>query len=345
VRRSLIRISVLVVLAAGALAAAPSALATNGEDVTAGGTSGQSCAGPCPIVIFAKGSQGGTVLATTEFADGRTTTESCSLAAREQCTLYLDEYAWRIVLRGSSTGFRGWTGCSIDAPYGQQPDGSCHLPANYAGAVCATFGTPDGGDCPPPHIQFYKKGDGRGSVTATNGSVSHTCGALCPSDIWTRFGSGQTVTLTATPTEGSFVRWDLCPNVSANTCTLTLTKTAIVCAVFVKTAAPVDPNCPASAGTNPQPPPPSTLPPNTRITAGPSATRATRSRRATFRFASTKPGSRFVCRLDSKPWLPCRAPKTYTRLKPGVHTFRVRAIDSAGRLDNTPASRRWRIKP
>jgi hypothetical protein len=314
---------------------APSALSATAEPRTP--ATGDTCSGPCPIVVFGKGSQGGTIVATTHHGDGRTSTESCSIAPREQCTFFIDEFANSVVLRPTGD-VRGWENCPGSAV-------NCTLPAGFAGAVCITFGTPDTATCPPPHIQFYKKGDGKGRVTATNGSLTQTCGELCPADVWSRFGAGETVTMTATAIEGTFDRWDLCPSPSGNTCTLTLgTSTATVCAVFSKTDAPVDPNCPASRGTNPQPPPPSTLPPNTRITAGPSATRATRSRRATFRFVSTKPGSRFVCRLDSKPWLPCRSAKTYTRLKPGVHTFRVRAIDSAGRLDNTPAARRWRIK-
>jgi hypothetical protein len=80
--------------------------------------------------------------------------------------------------------------------------------------------------------------------------------------------------------------------------------------------------------------------PNTTITAGPR--RATTKRRATFRFVSSIPGSRFQCKLDGRRWRRCGSPKLYTGLSRGVHTFRVRAT-VFGRLDPTPAHRRWTI--
>jgi hypothetical protein len=68
------------------------------------------------------------------------------------------------------------------------------------------------------------------------------------------------------------------------------------------------------------------------------------SRRATFRFASGEPGSTFRCRLDAKSFKPCVSPKTYKKLKPGKHVFRVKARDRAGNLDATPTVKRFRIK-
>ena len=66
--------------------------------------------------------------------------------------------------------------------------------------------------------------------------------------------------------------------------------------------------------------------------------------RATFRFASGEPGSTFACRLDKKDRRPCTSPKTYRKLAPGRHVFRVRARDGAGNLDATAAVKRFRIK-
>jgi trimeric autotransporter adhesin len=68
------------------------------------------------------------------------------------------------------------------------------------------------------------------------------------------------------------------------------------------------------------------------------------NRRATFRFASGEPGSTFSCRLDQKKITPCTSPKTYKKLKPGKHVFRVKARDRAGNLDTTPVVKRFRIK-
>jgi hypothetical protein len=85
-----------------------------------------------------------------------------------------------------------------------------------------------------------------------------------------------------------------------------------------------------------------TVPPNTRITAGPARTSG--SRAATFRFTSTEAAATFECRLDGGGWTPCRSPKTYRTLGKGSHTFRVRARDPAGNVDGTPVLRSWRVR-
>lgn len=40
----------------------------------------------------------------------------------------------------------------------------------------------------------------------------------------------------------------------------------------------------------------------------------------------------------------CSSPKTYRRLKPGRHTFKVIAVDQTGNPDLTPAVKRFRIR-
>jgi hypothetical protein len=92
----------------------------------------------------------------------------------------------------------------------------------------------------------------------------------------------------------------------------------------------------------PPPTPPDTTAPQTKIKAGP--TGKVRSRKATFRFGSSESGSTFQCKLDRRSWQSCRSPKTYGKLKPGKHTFRVRATDGAGNTDATPAKRSWRVR-
>ena len=49
------------------------------------------------------------------------------------------------------------------------------------------------------------------------------------------------------------------------------------------------------------------------------------------------------CKLDKQAWVSCRNGKRYTRLKPGYHTFRVKA-GNAGVWDKTPASYTWKIR-
>jgi DNA-binding beta-propeller fold protein YncE len=83
-------------------------------------------------------------------------------------------------------------------------------------------------------------------------------------------------------------------------------------------------------------------PPNTRITSGPGKT--TKSRTVRFKFRSTERGSDFQCKPDwRKRWASCRSPKTYANLRRGKHSFLVRAIDSAGNVDRTPAKRLWTV--
>jgi hypothetical protein len=93
---------------------------------------------------------------------------------------------------------------------------------------------------------------------------------------------------------------------------------------------------------------PSPAPPATDETAPATALRKARinqaKRKATFRFVSGEPGSTFVCRLDERTRTACTSPKTYKRLKPGKHVFRVKARDGAGNVDATPAVKRFTIK-
>lgn len=63
--------------------------------------------------------------------------------------------------------------------------------------------------------------------------------------------------------------------------------------------------------------------------------------KAKFRFASTEPGSSFLCKLDRRPFYPCTSPKKYKRLQPGRHVFQVSARDLAGNIDFSPAKHRF----
>ncbi len=81
--------------------------------------------------------------------------------------------------------------------------------------------------------------------------------------------------------------------------------------------------------------------PNTTITRGPAS--RTRSHTARFGFSSSEPGSHFQCKLDSRPWRACSSSKTLRSVATGRHIFRVRAIDTAGNIDSSVATRRWQI--
>lgn len=90
------------------------------------------------------------------------------------------------------------------------------------------------------------------------------------------------------------------------------------------------------------PPPADTTPPDTTITAGPADGSTTTSTDASFSFTSTEAGT-FQCALDGAAWSACSSPQAYSGLSQTSHTFQVRAIDQAGNVDATPASRSWTV--
>jgi hypothetical protein len=91
------------------------------------------------------------------------------------------------------------------------------------------------------------------------------------------------------------------------------------------------------------PVPADTDPPETTIDSGPTGT--TQSTSATITFSADEAGSTFECALDAAAFAPCSAPVELTSLPVGSRTFRVRATDPAGNLDDSPASRTWTIAP
>lgn len=99
-----------------------------------------------------------------------------------------------------------------------------------------------------------------------------------------------------------------------------------------------------SAPPGPPPPPPAKEEekpvPQTKLGRHPAA-RTTKTK-ATFTFSANLPGASFRCKLDGKPKTACRSPKTYKRLKPGKHTFKVWAT-VGGLTDPTPAKFSWKI--
>jgi hypothetical protein len=82
-------------------------------------------------------------------------------------------------------------------------------------------------------------------------------------------------------------------------------------------------------------------PPNTTLRKKPA--RKTAARQATFTFVSDQAPSRFECKLDKRAFKPCRSPFKLKKLKPGHHSFQVRAVNGAGVADPTPAVFRWKV--
>jgi endonuclease/exonuclease/phosphatase family metal-dependent hydrolase len=79
-------------------------------------------------------------------------------------------------------------------------------------------------------------------------------------------------------------------------------------------------------------------PPETTITAGPSGDTAIGN--ATFTFSS-EAGATFECRIDAAAFAACTSPAS-VQVTAGNHTFEVRASDSLGNVDATPAQQAYR---
>jgi hypothetical protein len=89
-------------------------------------------------------------------------------------------------------------------------------------------------------------------------------------------------------------------------------------------------------------PDPDTTPPDTSIAYGPTET--TTAADAELSFSSPEPDATFECRLDGGAWEACSPPTRYAGLAQGSHTFDVRAIDTAGNPDDSPASWAWTVE-
>jgi CSLREA domain-containing protein len=116
-------------------------------------------------------------------------------------------------------------------------------------------------------------------------------------------------------------------------------KTATSTADPVKPKDPTPPSCPAAGPAKcPVAPQPT---PQTKISKGPKA--KSHSTTATFKFSSNVKGSTFQCKLDKGKFKKCKSPKKYKGLKLGKHVFKVRAVNSAGKADPTPAKRKFTV--
>ena len=62
----------------------------------------------------------------------------------------------------------------------------------------------------------------------------------------------------------------------------------------------------------------------------------------TFTFFSDQRDAGFECHLDRRPFRGCTSPFR-ARRKPGRHIFKVRAVNSEGARDPTPATYRWTV--
>jgi hypothetical protein len=82
-----------------------------------------------------------------------------------------------------------------------------------------------------------------------------------------------------------------------------------------------------------------TVAPDTSFTSTPPAQNLASS--VSFSFTSPKAGVKFECQLDGSAFASCVSPVTLASVANGTHTYQVRARDTAGNVDATPASYTW----
>lgn len=80
--------------------------------------------------------------------------------------------------------------------------------------------------------------------------------------------------------------------------------------------------------------------PDTSITSGPSGTVTSSS--AAFEFTATE-AAYFQCRFDAGSWVWCASPASYSGLSAAAHLFEVRATDTSGNVDASPATRSFTV--
>ncbi len=81
--------------------------------------------------------------------------------------------------------------------------------------------------------------------------------------------------------------------------------------------------------------------PNSLFTIGPVGTVLPGLQRFVVR--ADEPGVQFRCQLDAGKWRDCRA-AFRMRIGPGNHVVRVRAVDAAGNVEQSPAARQFRVR-
>ena len=195
-----------------------------------------------------------------------------------------------------------------------------------------------------PHTFSVRAVDGAGNVDPTPASHSWTVDASAPE---TTIGSGPASTTPSTSASFAFsselgavhecsldgAAYVACSSPTDYSGLAVGEHTFAVRAIDV--AGNVDPSPASHAWTI-------DLPPDTTIDSGPGA--STPSASALFRFSSNEPGAGFECALDEASFSSCTSPLEYTNLPAGPHRLQVRATDSAGNVDSTPASYAWVVE-
>jgi hypothetical protein len=225
--------------------------------------------------------------------------------------------------------------CSLDGA----AFGACASPQGYTGLAEGA------------HTFRVRATDAAGNVDSTPASASWTVDTVAPSPPQITGPaegsvSGSSLTVAGTAEPGAVVEvFDGASSSGTNTAdgagNWSRPLTGISDGVHSFTAKATDAVGNVSTASAPRSVTVDATPPDTTIDSGPSGTLASTS--ATFTFAASEAGSTFACSLDGAGFSACTSPNAYSGLAEGVHTFQVRASDSIGNTDASPATRTWTV--
>ncbi len=194
-------------------------------------------------------------------------------------------------------------------------------------------------------VSVTKLGTGavNGTVTSSPGGINCGTGPNCGASFLYEPLPATVVTLTATVGPNTtFQGWGgtindqpggtVCPGTGPCTWTMAGSMQYQITATFTSTSPP------------PPPPPPVFDSPLFK-----KPPKSTRSKTAAFFWGGKRNGAfisgfKSQCRFDkAKTWTTCKSGKTYKKLKPGSHTFRLR-VGNGSVWDKTPTVYTWKVK-
>jgi hypothetical protein len=274
-------------------------------------------------------------------------------------------YAWEFFegggLRKSTDGGATWTATGLDdvlLAHGVNPGAVWSLAIDpltpntlYAGTAHGVFKSTDGGATWEPTGAFLQYplaavsvdpsqvvGGNPSTGTVTLATAAPEGGAVV--DLSSSNSAAATVPATVTVPAGA---------TSAN---FTVSTSAVAFETSSRISATLDGVTRNATLTVAPAPPPDTEPPNTAIISAVDGNGAslpnngaTLSNGITLSFSGTDnvAVAGFECRLDGASFAPCTSPVTFSGLAVGQHVFQVRAVDSSGNPDVTPALFTWTV--
>jgi subtilisin family serine protease len=232
-----------------------------------------------------------------------------------------------------SFAFTGGRGATFECRLDTGAWTACASPASYNGLG-------DG-----PHVFAVRATDAVGNTDATPATRSFTVDTQAPDTSMTGGPSGLTADATptfelATTEAGAGFECRVDADAWA-ACTSPHTTVALADGARTVAARAVDAAGNADATPATRSLTVDSTAPGTTIDSGPVGT--TKSRTPTFAFSSNDAAAVFECRVDGGDWAACTSPHRTGELADGAHTFAVRAIDAAGNVDASIASRAFAV--